>query len=380
MKKYFFLILFFILCYSTYAKTVAYNNWVYNNKGFSLDGTDYTVLVSEQGGSMLLKTASEIRGIDLGECLRLGYKDFCLNDSAYLQEEQDYKAYVYVYYLEPEFEITLNSDSSGVTIGDTITFTAAIENTGDVDSLVIFTGDLPEELQITDVKNALQNKNTIYWEGILKKGESKDIRYKARVNGELDKYVKASAVYFDGVKNKEIFSDAERIYTNSIFSLSLSSDKDKYEIGEEAVFTAALRNKGEEQMTVNYLTFAFPGYATVEDGDEEKTYLNEFTWIGKIEKNNYKNITFRLTPEKQQTNLVSVFGQYSYMGKDYSIESKTKEIESENKDILINTSLQPTTTLKIGEPLTVVVKATNRNSFLNIKKAWLSVKTNIANF
>jgi uncharacterized repeat protein (TIGR01451 family) len=370
-----------MLCYSSYAKTVAYSNWVYNNKGFSLDGTDYTVLVSEEGDSILLKTSSGIKGIDLNECLELEYKEFCLNDSAYLQEERDYKAHVYVYYLEPKLEISLTASSSSVTLGDKVTFTATIKNTGDLDSSATFTSDLPEGLRVLNVKNALQNKNTIYWEGVLKKGESRKITYEILVNGELDKYVKASSIYFDGFKNKEIFSSAVRIYTSSLFTFALTSNKEKFEIGEEAVFFALLKNKGEDKMTVNYLTFAFPGYATVKDNSEEKTYLNEFTWKGVIEKNSDINITFRLTPDKQQTYLVSAFGQYNYLGKDYSIESKTKEIKSENKDILINvSSLQATTTLKTGEALAVVVKVKNTNSFMNIQKAWLSVKTKIANF
>ncbi len=378
-KGFLLLVLFIFFFYNADAKTLAYDNWISNTKGFSLDGKEFIVLVTENGNSILLKTNAQTKSIDLNECIEIDYNDFCLNDSSYVKEDEDYKAHVYVYYLEPSFNVALSSSKTDVMLGDDLVLTSIIENDGDTDSLVTFTSEIPEELEIINIENAEKKQNSVYWQGIIKKGESREVEYKVKSAGELDKYIISKLSYFDGFKNQEVFSDALRVYTTPVFSYSLVSNKDDYEIGEDAVFTFAMQNKGEKNIKVDYVTFVYSGIAEIKEAGITKSYPDEFTWSGTLEEGNYKNLTFKLVPGEKQTYLVSVFGKYTYDTKAYSIKSLAKNIETDNKGIAVNISISKIT-VKSGEPVSIIVKATNRNSFLNISKAKLIVKTDIANF
>ena len=206
MKKFVYPILLFLLINIVAGEELAYEGWLFNTKSFSFDNVNYDVLISSNGDLLLLKS-DDSRSIVLGECTTTDYRKFCYNVSLFDIDIDDYKGYLYIYYLQPDITITRTVDTNLLEIGEKASFVTTIVNNGDINANdLVFTEDFPDTIEITSVRNAEIVNNSVYWKGDLNKNTSREIRYEVKSLGNVNQYLKASVEYYDGVKTVKEYS------------------------------------------------------------------------------------------------------------------------------------------------------------------------------
>ena len=175
--KYKLLIIALLLTTITNAD-ISFEGWVYNSKNFIFDDTNYKVLISNDGNSIILKTETLSEAFSLGDCAEIGIHQFCFNTSVFEQEQQNYKAYLLIYTLQPEIDITRTVSNNILDVGETAVFDVEIRNIGDADAQdVIFTEDFPENIEIYEVDHAVEQKlKKVYFGPIMNETKRRMMR------------------------------------------------------------------------------------------------------------------------------------------------------------------------------------------------------------
>lgn len=373
--------IFLLLLNTVSSSTLSYEGWVYNNKYLIFEQTSYKVLISEGGTSILMQSPSQSISLDLDECYDSLYREFCFNSSAFDSEQEDYKAYISIYYMQPEIEITRAVTDNILSLGDDAEFTVILENTGDADAeRVYFSEDIPDSLKITDTSTAKINKSSVYWEGKIKKGESVTLEYNVESVGPGDKYLKAAVRYYEGVQEKVIYSEPIRMYSETVFDIELSTDKEEYELREEISFNITLENKGSKTLDVNSLNILLPEGLEVagKKGSSRKSDY-EYHFSEDIADNDTEILEFELVPKKSGVFFIVVNGDYDYNGEHYELSNLKLGFLVTNQGVEITTSLEPQEYAYSNEQKLIFAKIKNKNSFSDIKNIQLTTQTDLAN-
>ncbi len=381
MKKFVYPILLFLLINIVAGEELAYEGWLFNTKSFSFDNVNYDVLISSNGDLLLLKS-DDSRSIVLGECTTTDYRKFCYNVSLFDIDIDDYKGYLYIYYLQPDITITRTVDTNLLEIGEKASFVTTIVNNGDINANdLVFTEDFPDTIEITSVRNAEIVNNSVYWKGDLNKNTSREIRYEVKSLGNVNQYLKASVEYYDGVKTVKEYSDEIRLYTDSILDITVTTDKDEYELNEDIDLSIVLYNSGDRDIDVNEFNILIPDSVMVEERTsslDEAT--NGFIWSGEISNNTNKTFNFDLNGKKTGLSYVILNGDYEYRTQTNNIDNIKQSFVLSNQGISLNTSLDTTEYINAGQLLRIYLKVKNLNSFSKINNIALNTTSDIGFF
>ena len=364
------------------AENLAYEGWTYNNRYVLFEDINYKIQISKNGNQLLLVGDEGNEILNLNTCLEKEYWKFCYNLSTYDTDREDYKAYFYIYYIQPDLTITRTVDDNILDLGDTAVFVTTITNKGDtIAKDVVFIDDFPKNAEILSVNNDAEIKNnSVYWKGELKKGESIEFEYKIKSIGNIDQYIKASVEYYDGFKKVEKFSNSIRLYSFSILELSLSADKEDYQIGEEIDFNLLLDNNGDEDTDITDLIINIPESIKVKErSDELEKSGNQYKWSGNLNPGEQKKFKFKLSGTKTGVFFVTANGQYKYKGNRYNIDDKKEGFVTYNEGVEIITSLKDVEYVSSNQLIIIFVKVKNKNSFSKVKDVKLVTTTDIVN-
>ncbi|MBT4272168.1 hypothetical protein HN789_02220 [archaeon] len=382
MNKNVFWILFFVILASfAGAQTVSFQGWLQNSKSFEFDGTLYRVLISNNGETLILNSEKSL-SIGINECYITDFRKFCYNISTYDIDLEDYKAFVYIYYLEPEIEIDRDVDNNIMEYGEEAVFTVILENTGYEDAKnVIFLEDFPENIEIEDVENAKIIGNSVSWEGELKSGETRSIEYTVKAVGKVDKYIKASVSYFDGLEEKEIFSEQIRLYATPVLDYTLETDEEDYELDEEIEFILNLENTGDRDIDVKEFNLIIPKNVEIEKSPSSfKETSKGLTWEGELDSNETKNFVFTLKAKSIGVSFIVANGEYEYKKTKHSISNFQYGFLIYNEGIELSSNLDSVEYVNSNEVKRIYVKVMNQNSFSKIKNLDFRTTTQLPGF
>ncbi|MCM2326015.1 MAG: DUF11 domain-containing protein, partial [Candidatus Woesearchaeota archaeon] len=274
--------------------SASYDGWIYNGKQFSYNGADYDVSVSKGGESLLLLGTNTL-SIPLRECELIEFGKVCYNISYYDKDMMEYRAYIYIYDMKPDIRITRTASQTALNINDKSVFTVTLTNKGEKGD-ISFTDRLPDGAKIISVDNAEDEGNTVSWNGEMKKGEVREISYEIKAVGKIDSSTKAEVSYFDGFETKKVFSDAIKLTCSPEIEMTITTDKDKYEIGENVNITVFMKNNGKRR--VFNFTIATPGKLV-----KRPTDVTDEGWSGSLEN---KTLKFVIRPKETGVNTISV--------------------------------------------------------------------------
>jgi hypothetical protein len=380
MKKVIISLITFILILNIVSsQELSYEGWVYSNKMFDFDSVSYKTLLSSDGTKLNLLSDSNFL-IDLGDCKTEKYRKYCFNTSTYDTSIQEYKAYIYLYYLKPELEITRVIDDFILETDEVATFDVRITNTGDEDAQDIeYYEDFPSSLKITRSKGCDIIDNSIKWTGDLEIGETKDFEYSIESVGSVDQYFKAKLSYFNGVEDIEQFSDQIRIYSQSILDIEHDTSSEEYQINEEIEFTLTLLNNGEKKLEDINLNLYIPQsinvikHSTSFDYIEDKLVLNT-----DLDINNTVIYEFTFSGNKEGLAFILWDGDFSYKNIQYEIKSYKQGFVLSNEGVELTTSLDTNENVKSNELLRFYVKLQNKNEYSVLKNVRLQTTTDLA--
>jgi len=363
-----------------YAENLAYEGWTYNNKYVLFEDINYKVQISKNGNQLLLMGEDETEVLVIERCLEREYWKFCYNLSDYDPDKEDFKAYFYIYYIQPNVLITRTIDDNILDLGDTATFTTTLTNEGStIAKDVIFVDDFPGNAEITSVsRDAEIRNNSVYWEGELEKGEDVEIEYEIKSVGDIDQYLKASVEYFDGFKKVEKFSNSIRLYSFSIIELSLTADKEDYQLKEDIEFTLLLDNNGDEEAEVTDFTITIPESIIVKERDDDlEKSGNKYKWTGDLSAGEEKEFDFIIYGTETGVFFATAYGEYKYKGSKYKIDDEKVGFVNHNEGVEITTSLDDVEYVSSNQLIIIFVKVKNKNSFSKVKNIELHTETNL---
>ena len=244
-------------------------------------------------------------------------------------------------------------DKSTAKVGDTLTYTIILTNSGNADGTVTVTDEIPTGTRIKDENTTGYNKetNTMTWSNVeVKAGKSVELTLEVEVKDDTTDTVKNVAK----IDNKEIPEKPETKVANITGTKTV--DKTEAKVGDTLTYTIALTNNGNADGTVTVTDEIPTGTTLVADSITANGSYNEenktITWTDvKVEAGKTAEVSFKATinsdTKTSVTNKAVIDGN-----------KPTEEVETKVANITGAKSVDKSTA-KVGDTLTYTIILTN---------------------
>ena len=245
-------------------------------------------------------------------------------------------------------------NTSEAKVGDTLTYTITLTNSGNATGTVTVTDEIPAGTTLVEksiTNNGVESNGTITWTDVeVKAGDTVEVSFKVTINSDTKTSVTNKAV-IDGNKPTE---EVETKVANITGAKSV--DKSTAKVGDTLTYTITLTNNGNADGTVTVTDEIPTGTTLVADSITANGSYNEenktITWTDvKVEAGKTAEVSFKVTinndTKTSVTNKAVIDGN-----------KPTEEVETRIANITGAKSVDKSTA-KVGDILTYTIKLTN---------------------
>ena len=269
----------------------------------------------------------------------------------------------------PELSVTKSVDKPTAKVGDTLTYTVTVQNSGKADAQNVVVKDFFDGngvLNFETMAGVTDNGNNTYTISTVKAGESVTLRF--------------TYVVVDGdapvVLNAAIVKDPTP-------PIDVEKDADKYiaKVTDVVTYTITVKNTTDE--AVNDITVTdhnnFAGAITAES-TERCTYNGDGTWtIGHLDAGETLDIVYTYTVETTDKSVMENTAtiKYTHDGEQYEIPSNPVDVEKPDDGVVTIRKAADKTEVEPGETVTYTVTVHNGKNH-DIENARLTDANNFA--
>ena len=245
-------------------------------------------------------------------------------------------------------------NTSEAKVGDTLTYTITLTNSGNATGTVTVTDEIPAGTTLVEksiTNNGVESNGTITWTDVeVKAGDTVEVSFKVTINSDTKTSVTNKAV-IDGNKPTE---EVETKVANITGAKSV--DKSTAKVGDTLTYTITLTNNGNADGTVTVTDEIPTGTTLVADSITANGSYNEenktITWTDvKVEAGKTAEVSFKVTinndTKTSVTNKAVIDGN-----------KPTEEVETRIANITGAKSVDKSTA-KVGDTLTYTITLTN---------------------
>ena len=245
-------------------------------------------------------------------------------------------------------------NTSEAKVGDTLTYTITLTNSGNATGTVTVTDEIPAGTTLVEksiTNNGVESNGTITWTDVeVKAGDTVEVSFKVTINNDTKTSVRNTAVIDDNKPTEEVETKVANI------TGAKSVDKSTAKVGDTLTYTIELTNSGNGDGKVTVTDEIPTGTTLVADSITANGSYNEenktITWTDvKVEAGKTAEVSFKATinsdTKTSVTNKAVIDGN-----------KPTEEVETKVANITGAKSVDKSTA-KVGDTLTYTIELTN---------------------
>ena len=245
-------------------------------------------------------------------------------------------------------------NTSEAKVGDTLTYTITLTNSGNATGTVTVTDEIPAGTTLVEksiTNNGVESNGTITWTDVeVKAGDTVEVSFKVTINNDTKTSVRNTAVIDDNKPTEEVETKVANI------TGAKSVDKSTAKVGDTLTYTIKLTNSGNGDGKVTVTDEIPTGTTLVADSITANGSYNEenktITWTDvKVEAGKTAEVSFKATinsdTKTSVTNKAVIDGN-----------KPTEEVETKVANITGAKSVDKSTA-KVGDTLTYTIELTN---------------------
>ena len=242
-------------------------------------------------------------------------------------------------------------------VGDTLTYTITLTNSGNATGTVTVTDEIPAGTTLVEksiTNNGVESNGTITWTDVeVKAGDTVEVSFKVTINNDTKTSVRNTAVIDDNKPTEEVETKVANI------TGAKSVDKSTAKVGDTLTYTIKLTNSGNGDGKVTVTDEIPTGTTLVADSITANGSYNEenktITWTDvKVEAGKTAEVSFKATinsdTKTSVTNKAVIDGN-----------KPTEEVETKVANITGTKTVDKTET-KVGDTLTYTIALTNNGN------------------
>ena len=248
-------------------------------------------------------------------------------------------------------------NTSEAKVGDTLTYTITLTNSGNATGTVTVTDEIPAGTTLVEksiTNNGVESNGTITWTDVeVKAGDTVEVSFKVTINNDTKTSVRNTAVIDDNKPTEEVETKVANI------TGAKSVDKSTAKVGDTLTYTIKLTNSGNGDGKVTVTDEIPTGTTLVADSITANGSYNEenktITWTDvKVEAGKTAEVSFKATinsdTKTSVTNKAVIDGN-----------KPTEEVETKVANIT-GTKTVDKTEAKVGDTLTYTITLTNNGN------------------
>ena len=248
-------------------------------------------------------------------------------------------------------------NTSEAKVGDTLTYTITLTNSGNATGTVTVTDEIPAGTTLVEksiTNNGVESNGTITWTDVeVKAGDTVEVSFKVTINNDTKTSVRNTAVIDDNKPTEEVETKVANI------TGAKSVDKSTAKVGDTLTYTITLTNNGNADGKVTVTDEIPTGTTLVADSITANGSYNEenktITWTDvKVEAGKTAEVSFKATinsdTKTSVTNKAVIDGN-----------KPTEEVETKVANIT-GTKTVDKTEAKVGDTLTYTIALTNNGN------------------
>ncbi len=371
MRKYFILLLVFLMIPSAYAAMdLVFSDWVPDRSTITLDNKEFYFFLSSQGEVLGVRADGNVVSFDSKSCKNFDeQRRICFNDSFFDGPgNPSNKAYVDVYYRVPKLEIDRRIDNNILVVGEEAEFTLTIYNNGDANAAEIYYSDVfPRNVHVITSSGCQNTDNTVFFTGRVPRQSYISCRYTITTTAPVDFTTVASVKYDNGFRTITNYSSPIRLYSTSFLLVNTTFDKERIGVGEKTNFYINITNLGKESVRVDNLRVRIPDGLEVVSSNNILRDGQHYRWFGNIEGEKSHKIHFVIKGIKTKNSEILTNLNYEFERKNYEIANIKSNIYVEDKGVTLESNIANNERFDANTQNTIYFSVFNENNNTEIK-------------